>query len=114
MPKQPSKGRPSGGRAGNAMRRSSLIIDQMPQWLKMNVDRPTVPLDEEGINTIHDGAMRILEEIGIEFVNQGTLEILKQRGCTVQEQNVGMGREFVMEMIAKVSGEWTLTSRNLV
>ena len=112
MPEQPLKRRRSGGRAGNAVRRGSLAIDQMPWRLPINLDRPTEPLDEDGINAIHDGAMRILEEIGIEFLNQEALEILKKAECTVQGQNVRMGREFVMEMIAKAPEQWTLTPRN--
>ena len=79
MPEQPLKRRRSGGRAGNAVRRGSLAIDQMPWRLPINLDRPTEPLDEDGINAIHDGAMRILEEIGIEFLNQEALEILKRQ-----------------------------------
>ena len=112
MPDQSSKRRRSGGRAGNTKRRGSLAIDQMPWRLPINLDRPTEPLDEDAINAIHDGAMRILEEIGIEFLNQEALEILKKAGCTVQNQNVRMGREFVMEMIAKAPEQWTLTPRN--
>ena len=112
MSEQSSKRRRSGGRAGNAMRRASLAIDQMSWRLPINLDRPTEPLDKNAIDAIHDGAMCILEEIGIEFLNQAALEILKKAGCTVRDQNVRMGREFVMEMIAKAPQKWTLTPRN--
>ncbi|MEQ9243921.1 trimethylamine methyltransferase family protein [Roseovarius indicus] len=102
-----------GGRAGNAERRGTAVIDQMPWSPPINIDRPVEPLAEEGVQAIHDGAMRILEEIGIEFLNPEALEILKASGgCTVDGENVRMGRDFVMEMIAKAPEEWTITPRN--
>ncbi|RBI74559.1 methyltransferase [Roseovarius sp. TE539] len=103
----------SGGRAGNADRRGTAVIEQMPWNPPVNVDRPTEPLDEDGIAAVHDGAMRILEEIGIEFLNPEAIEILRgSGGCTIEGENVRMGRDFVMEMIGKAPETWTITPRN--
>ncbi len=104
--------RRSGGRSGNARRTATAAIDQMPWRIPVNTDRPTEPLDGEGIKAIHDGAMRILEEIGIEFLNDEALAIMKQAGCTVNGTNVRMGRDFVMEMVAKAPSQFTVTPRN--
>jgi trimethylamine--corrinoid protein Co-methyltransferase len=101
-----------GGRARNAARRGGEIIDQMPWRLVRNTDRPTEPLGPEGVLAIHNGAMRILEEIGIEFLNHEALAILKEAGCTINGENVRMGRDFVMEMVAKAPSQFTLTPRN--
>ena len=106
------KRRRSGGRAGGALRRGSAAIEQMPWRLPVNPDRPTEPLNAEGVAAIHDGAMRILEDIGIEFLNPEACAILRQAGCTVTGENVRMGRDFVMEMVAKAPSQWTLTPRN--
>ncbi len=106
------KRRRSGGRAGGALRRGSAAIEQMPWRLPVNPDRPTEPLTAEGVAAIHDGAMRILEDIGIEFLNPEACAILRQAGCTVTGENVRMGRDFVMEMVAKAPSQWTLTPRN--
>lgn len=106
------KRRRSGGRAGGALRRGSAAIEQMPWRLPVNPDRPTEPLNEAGVAAIHDGAMRILEDIGIEFLNPEACEILRQAGCTVTGENVRMGRDFVMEMVAKAPSQWKLTPRN--
>ena len=92
--------RRGGGRAGAATRRGKAVIDQMPWRLPINTDRPTEPLTEEGVQAIHDGAMRILEEIGIEFLNEEALELFREAGCTVNGTNVRMGRDWVMEMLA--------------
>ena len=107
------KRRRGGGRSGNATRRGGAVIEQMPWRLPVNVDRPTEPLTQEGVLAIHDGAMRILEEVGIEFLNHEALEILRKAGCTINGENVRMGRDFVMEWIAKAPSQWTLTPRNL-
>ena len=58
--------RRSGGRAGN-MRGKGAAIAQMPWSVPVNLDNPIEPLPPEGVEAIHDNAMRILEEIGIAF-----------------------------------------------
>ena len=108
----PTRRRRSGGRAGNAHRSGAAVIQQSPWRLPVNTDRPTEPLDGDGVAAIHDGAMRILEEIGIEFLNDEAVAILKEAGCTVDGANVRMGRDFVMEMVAKAPSEFTITPRN--
>lgn len=107
------KRRRAGGRAGSASRRGGAAVKQMSWRIPKNLDRPTEPLTEEGVAAMHDGAMRILEEIGIEFLNEESLEIFKEAGCTVDGTNVRMGRDWVMEMIAKAPSSFTLTPRNV-
>lgn len=102
----------SGGRAGNSRRQKSNVIDQMPWRIPLNTDRPTEPLSQEGVMAIHDGAMTILEEIGIEFLCPEAVTILKSAGCRVEGENVRMGRDFVMEMLAHAPGEFSITPRN--
>ena len=102
----------SGGRAGHATRRGSAAIEQMPWRLPVNQDRPVEPLTAEGVQAVHEAAMFILEDIGIEFLNHEALEILRGAGCTVQGENVRMGRDFVMEMLGRAPRQWTITPRN--
>ncbi|KGB83191.1 methyltransferase [Rhodovulum sp. NI22] len=104
--------RRSGGHSGKALRHCGAVIEQMPWRIPRNTDRPTEPLTEEGVAAIHDGAMRILEEIGIEFLNDEAVAILKQAGCTVDGHTVRMGRDFVMEMLAKAPSSFAITPRN--
>ncbi len=113
MTEQVQKRKRGGGRAGNALRRGSASIDQMPWHLPINTDKPTEPLDEEGVVAIHEGAMRILEEIGVEFLNKKALSILKKAGCEISEQNVRMDRNFVMEMLEKAPSNFEITPRNV-
>jgi len=108
----PQKRKRSGGRAGHAGRRSGALIEQAPWALPVNRDRPTDPMPEEGVARMHNAAMRILEEIGIEFLHPEALGILKAAGCTVSGENVRMGRDMVMDLVAKAPDQFTLTPRN--
>ncbi|GAB4540206.1 MAG: trimethylamine methyltransferase family protein [Ruegeria sp.] len=104
--------RRGGGRAGAAARRGAAVIDQMPWNPPINIDHPTEPLPPEGVEAIHDGAMRILEEIGIQFLNEEAIAIFREAGCTVDGDIVRMGRDFVMEMVGKAPSAFTITPRN--
>jgi len=101
-----------GGRAGNQRRTGGHAIEQMPWRIPVNPDRPTEPLDADGVQAIHKGAMRILSEIGIEFLNPEAVEILKKAGCIVNGTNVRMDENFVMEMVRKAPASFTITPRN--
>ena len=84
----------------------------MPWRVPINRDQPTEPLDEMGVQAIHDGAMRVLEEVGITFLNDEALGLYAEAGCTVNGQNVRMGRDWVMEMLSHAPSSFTLTPRN--
>ncbi|EAR51328.1 trimethylamine methyltransferase family protein [Oceanicola granulosus HTCC2516] len=104
--------RRAGGHSANARRRGTGLIRQSAWRLPDNRDRPVEPLDEAGVAAIHDGAMRILEEIGVEFLNPEALALFAEAGATVSGTNVRMGREWVMEMVARAPARFTLTPRN--
>ncbi|MEO9684140.1 trimethylamine methyltransferase family protein, partial [Tateyamaria sp.] len=110
---EPRRKTRGGGRAGAAARRGRETIEQMPWNPPIMIDPPVEPLRPEGVEAIHDGAMRILEEIGIQFLNNEALGILREAGCRVDGDMVFMDRDFVMEMVAKAPSEFTITPRNL-
>ncbi|MEM9710430.1 MAG: trimethylamine methyltransferase family protein [Pseudomonadota bacterium] len=103
--------RRAGGRSANRRGRSP-GIEQLPWRLPKNTDRPTEPLTEEGVARIHGAAMRILEEVGIEFLNEEALELFRKAGATVEGERVKLGRDFVMEMVAKAPSSFTITPWN--
>ncbi len=102
----------AGGRAGNTRGSAAKAITQMPWRQVVNIDKPTEPLRPEGVEAIHNGAMRILEEIGIDFLNPEALELLRKAGCKITGENVRMDQAWVMEMIAHCPTEFTITPRN--
>ncbi len=112
MAEDAPKRRRAGGRAGSAGRRGTAAIQQTDWRIPINTDRPTEPLDEEGVAAIHNGAMEILEDIGIEFLNDEARDILIEAGCKVDGHTVRMGRDWVMEMVAKAPTEFQITPRN--
>ncbi len=105
--------RRAGGRAANTAKRGTGHMDQMPWRIPRNADRPIEPMHAEGVRAIHDGAMRILEEIGIEFLNEEALALFRQAGAIVSGTNVRLGRDFVMEMVARAPETFEITPRNL-
>ncbi|HKL68439.1 trimethylamine methyltransferase family protein [Salibaculum sp.] len=112
MPDAPTRRRRSGGRAANTARRGGVQIQQMSWRLPRNTDAPTEPLGPEGVEALHQGAMRILEEIGIEFLNEEALALFRDAGCKVAGTNVKMGRDWVMEMIARAPSSFEIAARN--
>lgn len=104
--------RRGGGREGNARRAGGFHLEQMPWRIPKNPDRPTEPVDAEGVAAIHKGAMRILSEIGIEFLNDEALALFRQAGCKVSGQNVKLDEDFVMEMVRRAPPHFTITPRN--
>ena len=112
MAEDQGKRRRAGGRAGNKERAGTAVIDQMSWRIPVNTDRPTEPLDEDGVLAVHKGAMRILKDIGIEFLNPDAVTILKKAGCKVDGTNVRMDETFVMEMLAHAPSEFPITPRN--
>ncbi|PVA06844.1 trimethylamine methyltransferase family protein [Thalassorhabdomicrobium marinisediminis] len=112
-PREPApKRRRAGGRAATAAKRRTGGLNQIPWRVPRNLDRPIEPLDAEGVQAIHDGAMRILEDIGIEFLNPEALALFKEAGCTVAGTNVRMGRDWVQEMVARAPAQFDITPRN--
>ena len=105
-------GRRAGGRAGNVRLTEAKAVEQMAWRIPVNPDRPTEPLDDAGVQAIHEGAMQILEEIGIEFLNEEGLEIYREAGARIDGTKVRVGRDFIMEMVAKAPSEFTITPRN--
>ncbi len=104
--------RRAGGRAANLGRRSQTLFAQMPWRVPRNTDRPTEPLDEDGVARVHDAAMRVLEEVGIEFLNEEACALFAEAGCKVDGTNVKMGRDWVMEMMGHAPSSFTMTPRN--
>ncbi|OYX26005.1 MAG: methyltransferase [Rhodobacterales bacterium 32-66-7] len=112
MTEEPPRRKRAGGRAGMQVRAGTAVIDQMPWRIPVNPDRPTEPLDADGVQKIHKTAMRILSDIGIEFLNPDAVAILKKAGCRVNGTNVRMDEAFVMEMVGHAPSTFTITPRN--
>jgi trimethylamine---corrinoid protein Co-methyltransferase len=86
-----------------------------PPWRRLvRPYRPVEVLDEDQVEAIHDASMRILEDHGIEFQSREAVRILKEAGAIVEPATglVRMGREMVVELVAKAPAELDLVARN--
>ena len=106
--------RKRGKKSGGAKQAAPFLSKQLPWEQPSYIDAPTEPMDQEGVEAIHDASMRILEEIGILFLNDDALDILEQAGCDIERETkrVRMDRAFVMEAVAKAPSTFTITPRN--
>ena len=102
------------GREGRRNQRKTSIISQTPWSLPVNNDNFIEPVSQEGVEMIHNTAMKILEEIGIEFLNEEAKSILKKAGCKVDpdSDNVKMDRSWVMEMVGHAPKTFNIIPRN--
>jgi len=103
--------RPRRRREGS-VRRSLEGLAQMPWNPPVLRDAPVEPMGPEGVAAIHGAAMHILSEIGIEFLNDEALVLFRQAGCKVEGPRVRMDEDFVMEMLRRAPGPFTITPRN--
>ena len=99
-----------GGRVARRKLRTATPIVSMPTLVR---DIPVYEiLNEEGIELIHDGSMKILEEVGIDFRDEEALAIWKQAGADVEGQRVHIARELLMSLVAKTPDTYTMYARN--
>jgi trimethylamine--corrinoid protein Co-methyltransferase len=108
----PARRRRAGGRKGHADRAGHAAIEQTPWRIPVNTDPPIEPLSPDGVQDLHNAALRILSEIGIEFLNEDAVGHLKRAGCIVEGQTVRFDPDFVTEMMARAPAEYTITPRN--
>ena len=81
---------------------STKSLQQLPWGQPRYLDPPFEPVGAEGVQRIHEAAMRILEEIGIDFLHEGARDILAAAGCEVKSGSVTvrMDRAMVMEPVS--------------
>jgi trimethylamine--corrinoid protein Co-methyltransferase len=102
------------GQARSRSGQAPSAIRQMPFKQPVNSDRPTEPLDADGVAAIHDAAMRVLEEIGVEVLNEEAKAQFRAAGIAVPEgsDTVRLDRAFVMEKVALAPRRFAITPRN--
>ena len=78
--------------------------------------RRRVPVFEvanaEGVELIHDLAMRIVEEIGVEFRDEESLALWRGAGAEVEGERVRIDRDALLALVAKAPEEYVQHGRN--
>lgn len=105
----------SGRQARQAKRGRSAGIKQLP-WAKtvQNPFPPLEPLSVDHVESIHEVSLNIIERYGLVANGDLALTAFEKAGADVDRgtETVKMDRALVMELLAHVPSEFTLTPRN--
>lgn len=93
--------------------RSQTTIQQLPWRTVENAHGPLPILDDDGVQTIHDASMRVLEELGIEVWSAEARQLFADAGAIVDGEIVWVGRDIIDEALKTAPSSFTLTSRNV-
>jgi len=68
--------------------------------------------NQEGVERIHEFAMRVAEEIGCDFQDEESLDYWRQTGAEIDGHRVKIGRDELLELVAKIPSSFTHHARN--
>jgi trimethylamine--corrinoid protein Co-methyltransferase len=110
MPNDDARPIRRGGRTGrrDALANAPIIhhpalISQVPVYEVAN---------DEGVEMIHEFAMRLVEEIGVEFRDAESLEIWSRTDAEITGERVSIGRDTLLGLVAQAPSEFTHHARN--
>lgn len=110
MTLQPEKHTRKGGRSARRAARVNAPIIHQPALV------PNIPVYEvvnaEGVEQIHDLAMRIVENIGVDFRDAESLEIWKKTDAEIQGERVRVSPDTLMALVDKAPSEYVHHARN--
>ena len=69
-------------------------------------------VNAEGVEQIHDLAMRIVESIGVDFRDAESLEIWKKTDAEIQGERVRVSRDTLMALVDQAPSEYVHHARN--
>ena len=100
-------------RAGRRRRRKPPAgIAQLP-WRSVENPHATLPiLDPEGVETIHEASLHVLEELGIELWSSRARKLFADAGAIVEGELVRVGRDVIEAALESAPSRFTLTPRN--
>ena len=110
MALQPEKHTRKGGRAARRAARVNAPIIHQPALMR-NVPVYEV-VNAEGVEQIHDLAMRIVESIGVDFRDAESLDIWKKTDAEIQGERVRVSRDTLMSLVDQAPSEYVHHARN--
>ena len=110
MALQPEKHTRKGGRAARRAARVNAPIIHQPALMR-NVPVYEV-VNAEGVEQIHDLAMRIVERIGVDFRDAESLDIWKKTDAEIQGERVRVSRDTLMSLVDQAPSEYVHHARN--
>ncbi|MDJ0779193.1 MAG: trimethylamine methyltransferase family protein [Gammaproteobacteria bacterium] len=110
-PARPARrGRRQGGSAARRAAVASAAVIHHPEI------RRGIPIlevcNQEGVELMHDFAMRVVEEIGCDFQDGESLDYWRQTGAEIDGERVRIGRDELLELIGKIPSSYVHHARN--
>ncbi len=68
--------------------------------------------NQEGVELIHDFAMRVVEQIGCDFQDGESLDYWRQTGAEIDGERVRIGRDELLALIGKIPSSYVHHARN--
>lgn len=99
-----------GGRSARRKARAAAAFDYNPTLVR-NIPVYEIA-NEEGVEMIHELAMRIVEELGVEFRDEESLEFWRRTDAEIDGQKVRIGRDTLMALVEQAPAEYTHHGRN--
>ena len=101
-------------RSGRSPSERTTGIAQLPWRHVTNRYQPTLVLDPEQVEAIHDASLDILEEIGIEFLSPAAAAAMVRAGGSLGDDGIRLrlDRAMVLEAVARAPASFTLHARN--
>lgn len=90
----------------------SSAIGQLPWRSVENPFGPYPVLDDDGVETLHDASLEVLENLGIEVWNDTARRYFADAGAIIEDNMVRVGRDIIEATIQSAPAQFTLTPRN--
>lgn len=100
------------GRRGAAGADRGSAVNQLPWRTVANPFGPFPVLDAEGIETLHEASLRVLEELGVELWSAEARRRFADAGAIVDGEVVRVGRDVIEAALASTPSRFTIEGRN--
>ena len=99
-----------GGSASRRAKRQNAPIVHKPTLVR------SIPvyeiLNDEGVEQVHDLAMRIVEDVGIEFRDPESVGYWRTTDAEIDGERIRVSRETLLQLVGKAPSEFTHHARN--
>ncbi len=100
-------------RGGSAGRRAELANAAIVHHPEIRRGIPIMEVtNQEGVELIHDFAMRVAEQIGCDFQDPESLDYWRRTGAEIDGERVRIGRDELMALIGKIPSSYVHHARN--
>jgi trimethylamine---corrinoid protein Co-methyltransferase len=100
-------------KGGSKGRRAAIANSKVKHFPEIRRKIPIMEVtNQEGVELIHDFAMRVAEEIGCDFQDEETLDYWRKTGAEIDGTRVKISRVELLELVDKIPSAYTHHARN--